>query len=278
MNQIANRIQIDQDPIRHQPRRSGIIEPSPEFGDAKFNYEVVHQIQDLEACFHLVYQAYRQAGLTAPHAHRLRLTPFHLLDTTEVFATRCGPQILSTVSLIGDGKLGLPVESMYPVEVEDFRQQGYRMAEIGCLADQRQSPRRFLTTFLEMMHLLTQVAKFRGYDTLVATCHPSHAKLYQRLLPFRQFGKLTSCSYANGNPALLLAVSFEWEYGTEFYERFFGKMRTAQELAPRPWNKQTTAFFERSLGAIQTPEPTWVAKGAAWDVLLGSNSPQTNAH
>ncbi len=251
------------------------MESVPEADAADVQYEIAHSIVDLEACFQLVYRAYRRAGLTAVNAHQTRLTPFHLLDTTEVFATRLKQQIISTVSLVGDQPLGLPVEKMYPDEIAEFRRNGLRLAEIGSLADCRKSPKRFLATFMEMMKLVTQVAKFRGYDALIVTCHPSHAVLYQRLLPFRRYGQPTSCDYANGSPAVLLAVSFEQERGTEFYERFFGTMRSADELAKRPWCNDTRAHFEHHIRSMATPPPVWVADSATWQSAVGTSPTMT---
>ncbi|MEM9827223.1 MAG: long-chain N-acyl amino acid synthase [Planctomycetota bacterium] len=210
-------------------------------------FEIAEQRQDLYDAFKLVGDAYHASGLMPNRKFPIRVTPYHLLPTTEVFVTRMAGEIVSTVSLIGDGFLGLPISSMYPDETSVLRESGLRFAEIGALADRRESPSRFLKTFLPMMRLLTQVARIRGYDGLVAACHPKHARLYQRMLPFERIGGETGCEYANGNPAVMLAVHFEWHHGSDHYQRFFGDMPSVETLCPRPWSRETREYFRKFL-------------------------------
>ncbi|PAY16628.1 long-chain N-acyl amino acid synthase [Rhodopirellula sp. SM50] len=220
-------------------------------------YEVAYRRDDLQDAFSLIYHSYRRAGLVEANESEVRLTPFHLLPTTEVFVTKLAEKVVSTVSLIGDGELGLPLESIYPKNVELIRNRGLRMGEIGSLADCRDSPVRFIETFAAMGRLLAQVAKTRGYDGLVAAAHPKHARLYQRILPFEQIGKMSTCPYANGNPAVMLALVFEDHRGSELYERFFGSMSSAADTVPRPWSAETYDYFHKLLHSnrLQSERP-----------------------
>ena len=70
-----------------------------------------------DAAFRLVYHSYLRADLTEPNRHETRVTPYHLLPTTEVFVGMCRGEIISTLSLIQDGELGLPIESVYAPEI-----------------------------------------------------------------------------------------------------------------------------------------------------------------
>src|SRR5688572_10201296 len=68
-----------------------------------------------EAAFRLIYGAYLRSGLGIENAHGMRITPFQLLPTTTIFNARLttGPEagvVFSTVSLVGDGEFGLPLE------------------------------------------------------------------------------------------------------------------------------------------------------------------------
>lgn len=231
-------------PASHE---TGSPAPRRATSKAEPSFEIASAREDLYDAFKLVGDAYHASGLTATRRFPIRVTPFHLLPTTEVFVTRIDGEITSTVSLIGDGFLGLPASSMYPEETRVIRETGMRFAEIGALADRRESPTRFLKTFLPMMRLLTQVARIRGYDGLLAACHPKHARLYQRMLPFERIGGAADCVYANGSPAVLLAVHFEYHQGSEHYQRFFGEMPDVDALCPRPWDRETRAFFKKFL-------------------------------
>ncbi len=202
---------------------------------------------ELLQAFGLTYESYIRAGLAIDNPSGLRLTPYHLLPSSEVIVAQLEQTVVSTISLFGDGKLGLPMQSMYQREIEVLRNRGYRLAEVGSLADRRASPRRFLTVFAEMGRLLAQVANARNVDTLVAVVHPKHAKLYKRVLGFKQIGDHTDCPYANGNPAEALYLHFDDYLGTELHNQFFGEPIPASQLQPYRWNAETRNYFRRIL-------------------------------
>ncbi|MCD0458861.1 N-acyl amino acid synthase FeeM domain-containing protein [Roseiconus lacunae] len=206
-------------------------------------YKIANSVDELRQSFSLIYESYRHAGLVAEKPSGIRLTPFHLLKSTEVFVTLLEDVVVSTISLAGDGDLGLPLESIYADNVRIIRRRGLKMAEIGSLADRRESPVRFIETFAGMGRLLAQVAMARGYDGLVAATHPKHARLYSRILPFEQIGCEVSCPYANGNPAVMLALVFEDHHGSELYERFFGSLSQSSDTSSQPWSEETRNYF-----------------------------------
>ncbi|OYP33032.1 N-acyl amino acid synthase FeeM domain-containing protein [Rhodopirellula sp. MGV] len=210
-------------------------------------YQIANERNELHDAFALIYQSYLHAGLVQNNDNGIRLTPYHLLDSTEVFVTKLEDTVVSTISLIGDGKLGLPLESIYRHNVQIIRRRGLKMAEIGSLADRRDSPVRFIETFAGMGRLLAQVAMSRGYDGLVAATHPKHARLYSRILPFEQIGCEATCPYANGNPAVMLALVFDDHRGSELYERFFGSLSQTSDTTPKPWSTDTLDHFSRFL-------------------------------
>lgn len=135
------------------------------------------------------------------------------------------------------------MQSMYSREIETFRNQGLRLAEVGSLADRRAKPGRFLLTFAEMGRLIAQVASARKFDALVAVVHPKHARLYKRVLGFRQLGDHTDCPYANGNPAEALYLRFDDYLGTRLHDQFFCDPYPPQELHPYHWDEETRRFF-----------------------------------
>src|SRR5207249_7362589 len=86
-----------------------------------------------EAAFRLVYQRYLASGLCAANPHGMRVTPYHLLPTTTVFVAIYRGEVILAVSLIGDGGEGVPMESIFPEEIQNLRNQGVRFGEISCL-------------------------------------------------------------------------------------------------------------------------------------------------
>ena len=204
---------------------------------------------DLRQAFSLTYQSYFRAGLTGNNPSGLRLTPYHLLNTSEVVVAKLRDTVVSTVSFFGDGNLGLPMQNMYPREIEMLRGRGLRLAEIGSLADRRTDPGRFISTFAQMGRLVAQIAIKRSVDTLVIVAHPKHARLYKRVLGFKQVGDHKDCPYANGNPAEALYLRFDDLLGTRLHRQYFGEPYPASSLERFEWGAATRAYFGRILDA-----------------------------
>ncbi len=199
---------------------------------------------DLTGAFRLLYDSYLRAGLVQENAIEMRLTPYHLLPTTEVLVAKYQSEIVSTLTMVADSKLGLPIESMYASQIAELRSQGLRVAEMGSLADRRSSPVRFASVFAEMARLIVQVAETREIDALVLASHPRHAKLYARACGFEQIGELTSCPYAQGNPAVALLLQFDRVRGTDAHNRLIADAIDPWELQATEWSAETVGYLE----------------------------------
>ena len=209
-------------------------------------YKIARSKDELEGAFGLCFQSYLRAGLVIENPSGLRLTPFHLLPESEVLIGKAGDTVFSTMSLFCDGELGLPMDSIYPREIENLRSQGLRLAEVGSLADRRSSTRRYMESFIALGRLLSQAAVYRNIDALVVVCHPKHAKLYRRMMGFQQIGEYTECPYANGNPAVALVLEFETS-SEPLKEQFLGTPLAPAELMPYQWPLETWKFFNQVL-------------------------------
>ncbi len=234
-------------------------------------YSLARSREDLTDAFRLAFESYYDAGLVNEKPSGIRLTPYHLLPTTEVIVAKLREQVTSTLTLFGDGYLGLPMQTMYPKEIGELRSRGLRLGEIGGLADRRTSQVRFIKTFAEMGRLMAQVAFVRGIDALVAATHPKHAKLYKRVLGFRQIGELTECPYANGNPAVALYISFEEHEGTDLYDQYFADLYSQKELRPYRWDSDTRQHFREVLERDnQIGSMAGIAGYYNWAVVTGA--------
>src|SRR4051812_10196410 len=112
--------------------------------------KIAEQRWEWESAFRLVHGSYLRSGLAQPNASGMRVTPYHLLPTTEVFVSLLGQEAICSVTLVADGALGLPMESIYRAEVDARRSGGRKLAEVSCLADRRSNPRRFFPLFLAL--------------------------------------------------------------------------------------------------------------------------------
>ena len=101
------------------------------------------------------------------------------------------------------------MESIYPGEIEQLRNQGHWVAEVGCLADRRMEPRRFIDTFCSLTKLMAQYARTRGIDGFVIAIHPRHAKYYKSFLCFEEIGGVVNYPLVSNRPAVALFLGFE---------------------------------------------------------------------
>lgn len=177
-------------------------------------YRVAVTREELAGAFRLVQDAYVRAGLADQLSGMMRVTPYHVLETTDVFVavhrSEFGEEnVVATVSLVRDGELGMPLECVYGAEVERLRASGLRLAEVTCFADRRTDARRFLTTFCELNKQLVRCARHHRVDQLLAAVHPRHAKFYERYVGFESFGRETSYPTVCNQPAVAMVLDFE---------------------------------------------------------------------
>jgi hypothetical protein len=214
---------------------------STEAEGASIVYKVAENRQEREAAFRLVYKAYTRSGLIDENPHGMRVTPYQLLDTTDVFIAMLDDEVISTVSLVCDGELGLPMEGIYGREVTDLRASGICVAEVSCLADRRRQLSRTLPIFIPLMRLLAQAARYRGIEQLLVAVHPRHAGFYRRCLSFDLLGDLKTYPLVRNNPAVALSLDFlkvdrlrPVNFNRFFYDTFFGTQIPETELIRRP--------------------------------------------
>ena len=118
-------------------------------------YKIANRRRELELAFRRVYESYVRTGLIEPNCFRMRITPHHLLPTTDVIVSLLRREVMCTISLVRDSELALPMEMIYGPEVARRRDQGLRLAEASCLADRRTGVKRSLPMVLRIMALGT---------------------------------------------------------------------------------------------------------------------------
>lgn len=162
--------------------------PSVNTGDTTFR--IATTLQDRMAAFGLVYDKYLQKGMLQPNAYRLRVTEFHLAPTTTVFVAHRKGEMIATVTLIGDGDLGLPMDQIHPDITGAVREAGLSVGEVSCLAFQKQEMKHVLPVFIELTRLMAQYARRNGMHQFLIGCIPQHARFYCRFLGFEQIGEI----------------------------------------------------------------------------------------
>ncbi len=196
--------------------------------------------------FQLAYNSYFRAGLCNPCATELRVTPYQLLPTTDVLLAKLRGEVISTLSLVRDGELGLPLESIYPAEVNARRTAGLQLAEVSCLADRRKTT-RFFELFCELARLMVQMADRGGVDQLLIAVHPRHARMYARAMAFVQIGESRDYPEVNGHPAVALCLDFAVAKTRRaaIWRRFVGEPLPEDVTQPQPISLCDRRYFAR---------------------------------
>jgi hypothetical protein len=208
-------------------------------------YRIASTRSEREGAFRLAYRAYQRAGLCPSNDYELRITPFQLLPTTDVFIGTLDGETICTISLVRDSSLGLPLEVIYPEVVEARRWQGLSLAEVSCLADRRKDPRRYFPVFLEICRWMVQTARLRGVDQLLVAVHPRHARFYRRYMAFEEIGEVRRYPSVCDHLAVALCLDFDRidRNHPPTYDRFFGKPIPPALMAPCPMSREEVAFF-----------------------------------
>ena len=157
----------------------------------------------MERSFRLVYHSYLQRGYVSPDAAEIRLSIFNLLPGTISFVGLLGEEVVSTVSLVPDTAMGLPMDELFRDELQSLRDSGRRLAEVTMLADRRTELRRTLPMLLDLMKLLFDYATLvLKANDLCITINPRHAAFYKRYLLFAPMGEVRQYASVCDNPAL----------------------------------------------------------------------------
>lgn len=222
----------------------------------KIIQKIAQTRQEREAAFSLIYKSYLRAGLCEPNQLGLRISPYQLSPSSEMFITVRDGEVVATVSLIIDSDMGLPMESVYPEQVSQPRQNGYLMGEISCLADRRKDHRRIIKNLCELTGLLVQYARFHGLDGVMLVTRPKHAKFYKRYMCYESIGPIRP----NGVVRDTLGEPLRFDFAKissaseELYQRMLGEQIPDENLARCPVSLVDRKYFAAKLREIEQPK------------------------
>lgn len=174
---------------------------------------------EFKSAYRLVYREYLKKRYCRPSKSRMHYT-FHcfLPDSRTFFLEKSGA-FLGTLTLIPDSPCGLPIENVFPEEVQKIRSAESRIAEISLLAI---DPSLYKQRELNLLHFrnwssvfplfkgMFQYAKQIGITDLIIAVHPDHQKLYQTLA-FKTVSSIRPYPMACHNPAVALRLNIrDW--------------------------------------------------------------------
>lgn len=248
---------------------SALIDPafSATTGDSSIAYdceELEYRIattpRERISAFQLIYERYLAAELIHANDFGLRVTPYQLLPTTTVYIARQRGRTMCTVTLIGDGEMGLPMESLYPDEVNERRSLQLSVGEVSCLAFEAMSLNRFLYVFMQLTRLMAQHARANGMDQFLIAVHPQHARFYQRFMGFEQVGPLKAYPTVCDAPAVACCLDFAAidRARPKCYQAYFGSKIPASELVSHPLTSKELRFLKPISAHSHAPLPACV--------------------
>jgi len=227
---------------------------------AEISIKVASSREERRAAFRLAYQSYLRAGLCDSCDECVRITPYQLLPTTDILIAELRGEVISTLSLVRDGELGLPLEAIYPEEVAARRAAGLKLAEVSCLADRRRDIVRFFALFCDLARLMIQMADRDDVDQLLIAVHPRHARMYRRAMGFKQVGDDRDYPAVNSNPAVLLSLDLP-EARVELplaWQAFVGDPLPVAVVESRPICEVDRYYFSKlalSVAAAEASHP-----------------------
>ena len=197
--------------------------------------QVARSRADRVSAFRLLHDGYVANDLMASNRFSMRVTPWQVLPTSQIYVAKQGNEILYTMSLVPDSRQGLPLEELYVDEMQELRESQTSLAEVTCLTSSKKYESRVMfNIFVDVVALMFQQARSLAIDGLVIAIHPRHVKFYERELGFRQVGPERTYSMVDDKPAVMCYHDFSALDTAKYplYERIYAARFTPDQLAP----------------------------------------------
>jgi hypothetical protein len=189
----------------------GSIQDSAALYTPGIHYRAVRTVDELKTAARLVYDEYLKLGYIHPNTNQMKVALWQLLPATvSVAAFDQQGRMLSTMTVIPDSPLGLPMDKLFKQELDNLRLDGRTLAEISMFASARiDSDGRPTQTLgqrtLMIYHLMRCASDYvrmeTNVDIQVECFHPKHDGFYETL-GHERLGELRHYGSVGGNPAL----------------------------------------------------------------------------
>ncbi|MBR0568036.1 hypothetical protein J5J83_18085 [Azoarcus sp. L1K30] len=195
----------------------------------KLVFKLAETREELEACFHLLHDAYVDAGFMQPDPSAMRVTVYHALPTTSTLLCRYGERVVGTLSLIRESAMGFPMQRIF--DLDAVRRQGGNIAEVSALAIDPRFRSASGKILLPLMKFMYEYAT-RQFDTrhLVIAVNPRHVGFYEAVLCFRRLAQRPVAHYDFVNGAPAVGAHLDLSTAPAVYRRRYDKLPPAKNL------------------------------------------------
>ncbi len=166
-------------------------------------------LEQVESAWRLVYERYSQMGLIDENPFGIHAAPSSVGQHACVL---WGPEeskeaeVGYTMTMFRDNPMGLALDSVYARDLDELRQKGRRLLEVGMLADRRESASRGMGALFGMMRRAIHYGLHTDVTDIIIGVHPRHAQFYIRCYGFEQFATPTSYPLVRNNPVVPLRL------------------------------------------------------------------------
>ncbi|MDX9994841.1 MAG: GNAT family N-acetyltransferase [Rhodocyclaceae bacterium] len=176
-------------------------DPAP---SERLQLKIADTREELEACFHLLHDAYVEHGFMKPHPSGMRVTIYHALPTTTTLCAKWDGEVVGTISLIrDDSAFGFPLHTVF--DLSHVRELDGNIAEVSALAVHPGFRKTGGAILFPLMKFMYEYAT-RYFDTrhLVIAVNPNRIEMYESLLFFQRLtaNVVEKYDFANGAPAV----------------------------------------------------------------------------
>lgn len=198
-----------------------------------------------EQAFRLLHTISVQRGIYPPKPSGMRIAPYHALPTTAVIVAMHGDRVVGTMTLVEDSPLGLPMEAVFPGEVERLRVRKCRVAEVSMLAVDPAFRGTGMT--MTMNRVMWRWAYFyRKVTDLVIAVRPSITDYYATVLLFAKEGPQRPYQSLNNVPVLPMRLNLETAVAR--YQQAYG-----EKIQPGLRNLYRFMVLDREISAVKLP-------------------------
>lgn len=163
-------------------------------------------LEQVQSAWRLVYNRYSQMGLIEANPFGIHAVATAVGPHASVIWGPDGADVGYTMTLFRDNPMGLALDSVYGEHLDDLRQQGRRLLEVGMLADRRENAARGIGALFSMMRWAIYYGLHNDLTDVLIGVHPRHAGFYIRCYGFEKFADATSYPLVKNAPVVGLRL------------------------------------------------------------------------
>jgi hypothetical protein len=183
----------------------------------EFKTRPAASFNELNQAYKLIYKEYAARGYCSEKSSQMHFNHYCVLPETRTFVLSRDEVMVGTISLVPDSPCGLPMESLFPDEIQGLRDANRKLAEVSLLSLSKEEFHRKgfslgnvkkLKASFQLFGAMLHHAYANGITDLVIAVHPKHEALY-RYLSYEIIGPVRSYSGACGKPALSMRLGIK---------------------------------------------------------------------